>query len=85
MERKSVIIVNSNGDTLKMVKAIKECLHMGLKDAKDLHDQIPCIIKELPAVMAENLVSNIRSFGGIAYIDQSTLKTFVYCGTCKQI
>lgn len=85
METKSVTLVSSNGEKLKMVKAIKNHLKMSLSDAKDVADQIPCIITEIPKEMAEDLVNNITSFGGAAYIENPKLTEFVYCGICRFI
>lgn len=41
------VVLNSAGQAkLAVVKAVKEALGLGLKEAKDLTDQAPCTLKE---------------------------------------
>jgi len=41
-----VFVTNHGGRKLALVKAIKELLDIGLREAKDIADSVPCVIAE---------------------------------------
>ncbi len=59
------VMLNSAGaGKLKVVKEVKSLLGVGLKDAKDLVDGAPCVIKEgAPKEEAESLKAALEAVG----------------------
>ncbi|AMB99259.1 50S ribosomal protein L7/L12 [Aerococcus urinaehominis] len=60
--------LTSAGDAkIKVIKAVREATGLGLKEAKDLVDGAPAVVKEgLPAEEAEALKAAIEEAGGSA-------------------
>jgi len=59
-----VVLKGAGSAKLKVVKAVKECCGLGLKEAKDLVDSAPSVIKEgLAKDEAEALKSTLEEAG----------------------
>lgn len=59
-----VVLKAAGSAKLKVVKAVKECCGLGLKEAKDLVDSAPSVIKEgLAKDEAEALKSTLEAAG----------------------
>lgn len=59
-----VVLKAAGANKLKVVKAVKESCGLGLKEAKDLVDAVPSVIKEgLPKDEAENLKKTLEDEG----------------------
>ncbi|MDD4608908.1 MAG: 50S ribosomal protein L7/L12 [Bacteroidaceae bacterium] len=59
-----VVLKGAGSAKLKVVKAVKECCGLGLKEAKDLVDSAPSVIKEgLAKDEAEALKSSLEEAG----------------------
>lgn len=62
-----VELVEAGGAKIKVIKAVREATGLGLKEAKDLVDGAPAVIKEgLPKEEAEALKAAIEEAGGKA-------------------
>ena len=42
----NVVLANAGGNKIAVIKAVKEILGLGLKEAKDLVDGVPSVLKE---------------------------------------
>lgn len=61
----NVELTSAGGQKVQVIKAIKEALGLGLKDAKDLTDAAPSILKEgMKKEEAEKLKAAIETAGG---------------------
>ena len=59
-----VVLVDAGAAKLQVVKAVKEACGLGLKEAKDLVDAAPSVLKEgLPKAEAESLKKTIEESG----------------------
>ena len=59
-----VVLTDVGSAKLKVVKAVKEACGLGLKEAKDLVDGVPCKLKEgMAKDEAENLKKTIEAEG----------------------
>ena len=59
-----VVLKSAGAQTLAVVKAVKESCGLGLKEAKDLVDAAPSVLKEaLPKAEAESLKKTIEESG----------------------
>lgn len=59
-----VELTSAGSSKIKVVKAVKEATGLGLKDAKELVDGAPKVIKEaLPKEEAENLKNKLEEVG----------------------
>ena len=59
-----VVLKNAGAQKLAVVKAVKEACGLGLKEAKDLVDAAPSVLKEgLPKAEAESLKKAIEESG----------------------
>ena len=59
-----VVLTSSGAQKLAVVKAVKEACGLGLKEAKDLVDAAPSVLKEgLPKAEAESLKKTIEESG----------------------
>ena len=59
-----VVLAEVGGAKLAVVKAVKEACGLGLKEAKDLVDAAPSVLKEgLPKAEAESLKKTIEESG----------------------
>ena len=59
-----VVLKSAGAQTLAVVKAVKEACGLGLKEAKDLVDAAPSVLKEgLPKAEAESLKKAIEESG----------------------
>ena len=59
-----VVLKSAGAQTLAVVKAVKESCGLGLKEAKDLVDAAPSVLKEgLPKAEAESLKKTIEGYG----------------------
>ena len=59
-----VVLKSAGANKLAVVKAVKEACGLGLKEAKDLVDAAPSILKEgLPKAEAESLKKTIEESG----------------------
>ena len=59
-----VVLKNAGAQKLAVVKAVKEACGLGLKEAKDLVDGAPSVLKEgLPKAEAESLKKTIEESG----------------------
>ncbi len=62
-----VELVEAGSGKIKVIKAVREATGLGLKEAKDLVDGAPTVIKEgLPKEEAEALKATIEEAGGKA-------------------
>ena len=59
-----VVLKSAGANKLQVVKAVKEACGLGLKEAKDLVDAAPSVLKEgLPKAEAESLKKTIEESG----------------------
>lgn len=59
-----VVLKSAGANKLQVVKAVKESCGLGLKEAKDLVDAAPSVVKEgLPKDEAENLKKALEEVG----------------------
>ena len=59
-----VVLKSAGSAKLQVVKAVKEACGLGLKEAKDLVDGAPSVVKEaLPKAEAENLKKTLEEAG----------------------
>ena len=59
-----VVLKNAGAQKLAVVKAVKEACGLGLKEAKDIVDGAPSVLKEgLPKAEAESLKKTIEESG----------------------
>ena len=59
-----VVLKGAGANKLQVVKAVKEACGLGLKEAKDLVDAAPSVVKEgLPKDEAENLKKALEEVG----------------------
>ena len=59
-----VVLISAGAQKLAVVKAVKEACGLGLKEAKDLVDAAPSVLKEgLPKAEAESLKKTIEESG----------------------
>lgn len=66
-----VELVEAGSGKIKVIKAVREATGLGLKEAKDLVDGAPTVIKEgLPKEEAEALKAAIEEAGGKAELKQ---------------
>ena len=62
-----VELTSAGSAKIKVIKAVREATGLGLKEAKDLVDKAPAVVKEaLPKEEAEALVAAIKDAGGDA-------------------
>lgn len=62
-----VELTEAGAAKIKVIKAVREATGLGLKEAKDLVDGAPAVVKEgLPKEEAEALVAAIEAAGGKA-------------------
>ena len=67
-----VELTSAGSAKIKVIKAVREATGLGLKEAKDLVDKAPAVVKEaLPKEEAEALVAAIKDAGGDAELKQS--------------
>lgn len=61
----NVELTDAGAQKIAVIKAVREATGLGLKDAKDLVDKAPAVIKEnLPKADAEELKKKIEDAGG---------------------
>lgn len=61
----TVVLKDSGGEKLKVIKVVRELTGLGLKEAKDLVDGAPSNIKEnIPKADAEDIKKKIEEAGG---------------------
>ncbi len=61
----NVELTNAGAQKIAVIKAVREVTQLGLKDAKDLVDKAPAVIKEnVPKAEAEELQKKIEAAGG---------------------
>lgn len=61
----TVELADAGSQKIAVIKAVREITQMGLKDAKDLVDKTPAVIKEnVPKEEAEEIKSKIEAAGG---------------------
>lgn len=61
----TVELTNSGANKIAVIKVVKEALAMGLKDAKDLVDAAPKVLKEgMKKEEAEKLKKDVEAAGG---------------------
>ncbi len=61
----TVVLVSDGGAKIGMMKIVKESLGLGLKEAKDLVDNLPAVLKEgMKKEDAEALKKQIEDAGG---------------------
>jgi len=60
-----VNLVSAGENKIAVMKAVKEVLSLGLKEAKDLIDGVPSVLKEgMKKAEAEDLKKKIETAGG---------------------
>ncbi|MEK7557418.1 MAG: 50S ribosomal protein L7/L12 [Patescibacteria group bacterium] len=60
----NVEITEAGGQKIAVIKAVREVAGLGLKDAKDLVDKAPAVVKEnVPKVEAEEMKKKIEAAG----------------------
>ncbi len=60
----TVEITEAGGQKIAVIKAVRELTQMGLKDAKDLVDKAPAVIKEnVPKAEAEEMKKKLEEAG----------------------
>ena len=60
----TVKLEDAGGEKIQVIKAVKEILGLGLKDAKDLVDGAPAAVKEgIPAKEAEEIKEKLEAAG----------------------
>ena len=60
----NVELTEIGGNKIQVIKVVKDVLGVGLKDAKDLVEKAPAVIKEnVPAAEAEELKAKIEEAG----------------------
>ncbi|XZR53148.1 MAG: 50S ribosomal protein L7/L12 [Enterobacteriaceae bacterium] len=65
----NVILKSYNSNKISVIKAVRSAIGLGLKEAKDLVESAPVILKEnLNKIDAENLKSKIEISGAIIEI-----------------
>jgi len=65
----SVILKDGGQSKVQVIKAVKELIGLGLKEAKDLVDSAPKAIKEnIPLVQAEEIKKKLEEAGAIIEI-----------------
>jgi len=63
------VFISKTGDRkLLLLKTIKELFEIGLKEAKDIVDSCPCVIKELSYELAEGLKNELEECGATVEI-----------------
>lgn len=61
----TVELADAGSQKIAVIKAVREITQMGLKDAKDLVDKAPAVIKEnVPKEEAEEIKTKIEAAGG---------------------
>lgn len=61
----NVELTAAGGQKIAVIKAVKEIASLGLKDAKDLVEKAPAVIKEnVPKAEAEEMKQKIEAAGG---------------------
>ena len=61
----SVELTDSGAQKIQVIKIVKEVLALGLKEAKDIVDGVPSMLKEgIPKEEAEELKKKIEEVGG---------------------
>ncbi len=61
----TVMLKSAGAQKIQVIKAVKEALGLGLKEAKDLVDGAPSVLKEeMPKADAETLKKAIEAAGG---------------------
>ena len=59
-----VVLQEAGADKLKVIKLVKELTGLGLKDAKDLVDKAPGVLKEaMPKAEAEGMKKQLEELG----------------------
>ena len=59
-----VVLANAGSEKLKVIKAVREITGLGLKDAKDLVESAPKVLKEaMPKEEAEKLKAQLAEVG----------------------
>lgn len=62
----SIELKNAGGQKIQVIKVLREALGLGLKDAKDLTDAAPKIVKEgLDKAVAEDLKRKLEAAGAV--------------------
>ena len=65
----TVVLANAGGNKIQVIKAIREITNLGLKEAKDLVDGAPKLVKEgVSKDDAENIKKKIHEAGGTVEI-----------------
>lgn len=63
----NVLLKESGGQKIQVIKALREALGIGLKEAKDLTDAAPKVVKEgLKKEEAEDLKKKLETAGAVA-------------------
>lgn len=61
----TVELTNAGSQKIAVIKAVREVTQLGLKDAKDLVEKAPAVIKEnVPKAEAEEMKKKIEAAGG---------------------
>lgn len=61
----TVELVNAGAQKIAVIKAVRAVTDLGLKDAKDLVDKAPAVLKEnVPKAQAEEMKQKIEEAGG---------------------
>lgn len=65
------VFMSKTGDRkLLLIKTLKELFEIGLKEAKDIVDSCPCIIRELSYELAEGLKRELEACGATVEIKE---------------
>ena len=64
-----VVLKDIGAERLKVIKAVREITGLGLKEAKDLVDAVPCKVKEaVPKDEAEKVAAAFKEVGAVCEI-----------------
>jgi large subunit ribosomal protein L7/L12 len=64
-----VILKDSGAKKIQVIKAIRQIINLGLKEAKDLVDSAPCtVLTAVPKEEAESAKQKIEAEGGVVEI-----------------
>lgn len=68
ISRRVELLSVQSGKEIQVIKALREVLHLGLKEAKDMVESTPVVVGTLELAQAQTLRNSILAAGGDAIV-----------------